>query len=636
MAKNNGLTNAKSIRIKFFLSLFFLFILLFTGVLGSLLNLKFVNSLRESPSYGYIQAALTFIILLINYNYFTSGIKALFTLKPNMDTLVALGAIDAFGFSMYVIFSNANDQLFFEAAAIIVTVITLGKLLEEDVRDKTSDVVNSLFALIPETVTILENDFEKEIPTDQIHKNDIFILKPGQYIPVDGIIVEGTTSINETTITGESIPLDKKVGDEVISGTYNINGMVKCRAVKVGVETTISQIITLAKNTAETKVPVQKVADKVSSIFVPVVILLAIVTFAVWMLLGSGIEYSVLRGISVLIISCPCALALATPIVVKFGSGVAAKHGVIFKDAVGLQRAGMTKIVVLGKTGTITQGNHVVKHIIPSHDVNEEELVRLAASVESASNHPLAKSIVAKAKEMNLDLYHVTGFAEEPGNGVTGYIQEHKYFCGRLEDSSLMCVKRDDVLLGAIMFRDEIREGSKEAIDELKSFGIKVVMLTGDNIDSAKEVARELEITEVYAQIRPEDKEKKISELKKNGIVMMVGDGINDAPALMSSDVGVAVGAGSDIALDSADVVLMGNSLKDVCHLIRFSRRVDLNIRENLFWALVYNCLVIPLAAGLFLPLFGWSLNPIICAAAMSISSLCVVLNSIRIRWIKK
>ena len=628
--------NAKRARIRLIASCVFLGVLMYLAMFGTMFNLKGPAFLREKGLLAYVQAVLALIVMFINRHFFISGFKSLFHLSPNMDTLVALGSSASFLFSVYVMFFMPHEHLYFEGAAMIVTLISIGKTLEARAKGKTTNAINSLLELSPKTATVLKDGKEITIPVEELKKDDIFIVRPGENIPADAVIIEGATSVNEAAITGESIPVDKKEGDSLISATSNINGFIKCKAVKVGEDTTFSQIINLVTDSAASKAPVQKIADKVSSVFVPSVILIAVITFALWKIFYGDLEFSILKGISVLVISCPCALGLATPVAIMVGNGVGAVRGVLFKNSQVLEQAGKTQIVVLDKTGTLTKGQPKVEGVYPEGDLSKEEVIQIAASIEKGSRHPLAKALLDEAARLNLKLSQVQNFLELPGIGVQGFINGQKYECGRLEDSAKIGLKKDGKLLGSILFKDEIKEDSLEAVNTLKALGIKVAMLTGDSDATAKEVGKALGIEKIYSRVRPHDKAQVVKELKNQGFVMMVGDGINDAPALTESDTGVAIGAGSDVAIDSAQIVLVKNSIMDVVFAIKLSRAVKKNIMQNLFWAFIYNVIGLPLAAGAFSLTLGLNLNPMICSLAMSLSSFCVVSNSLRLNKLKK
>lgn len=616
---------------------------------------------------GLAQLLFTVIIMVINQRFFISGFTSLIHRAPNMDTLVAMGATAAFGYSTYALFAMTvaqtagNDKLvmsymhefYFESAAMILTLITLGKTLEAYSKGKTTDALKSLMNLAPKMATVVRNEQEMLISADQVKKGDIFLVKPGESIPVDGIVLEGNSAIDEATLTGESIPVDKAVGDTVSAATINQSGFIKCEATRVGEDTTLSQIIKMVSDAAATKAPIAKIADKVSGIFVPAVITIAIITIIGWLLAGESVGFALARGISVLVISCPCALGLATPVAIMVGNGVGAKHGILFKTAVSLEEAGKVDIVALDKTGTITNGQPKVTDILPVDGISEQELLETAFSLEKKSEHPLAKAIVEYGEEKNFTVSVVDNFKAVPGNGLTGTLNEETLIGGNLlfiEKSLSISRKlkhsaeqlasagktplffaKENRLLGMIAVADVIKEDSPQAIKELKAMGIHVVMLTGDNERTAKAIGEQAGVDNVIAGVLPDGKESVIQALGKKGKVAMVGDGINDAPALTRADVGIAIGAGTDVAMDAADVVLMKSKLADVPAAIRLSRGVLRNIHENLFWAFFYNTIGIPLAAGLLIPVLGWKLNPMFGAAAMSLSSFCVVTNALRL-----
>lgn len=616
---------------------------------------------------GLAQLLFTVIIMVINQRFFISGFTSLIHRAPNMDTLVAMGATAAFGYSTYALFAitvaqtSGNDKLvmsymhefYFESAAMILTLITLGKTLEAYSKGKTTDALKSLMNLAPKMATVIRNEQEMLISADQVKKGDIFLVKPGESIPVDGIVLEGNSAIDEAALTGESIPVDKAVGDTVSAATINQSGFIKCEATRVGEDTTLSQIIKMVSDAAATKAPIAKIADKVSGIFVPAVITIAIITIIGWILAGESVGFALAIGISVLVISCPCALGLATPVAIMVGNGVGAKHGILFKTAVSLEEAGKVDIVALDKTGTITNGQPKVTDILPVDGISEQELLETAFSLEKKSEHPLAKAIVEYGEEKNFTVSVVDNFKAVPGNGLTGTLNEETLIGGNLLfiEKSLSISKelkhsaeqlasagktplffaKENRLLGMIAVADVIKEDSPQAIKELKAMGIHVVMLTGDNERTAKAIGEQAGVDNVIAGVLPDGKESVIQALGKKGKVAMVGDGINDAPALTRADVGIAIGAGTDVAMDAADVVLMKSKLADVPAAIRLSRGVLRNIHENLFWAFFYNTIGIPLAAGLLIPVLGWKLNPMFGAAAMSLSSFCVVTNALRL-----
>lgn len=605
---------------------------------------------------GLAQLLLCVIIMVINQKFFISGFKGLIHRSPNMDTLVALGSGASFVYSVYALFAMTDAQVkdnadlvmsymhefYFESAAMILTLITVGKMLEAHSKGKTTNALKALLNLAPKKATLLIDGKETEVTVDKVKKGDVFVVRPGESIPVDAEITDGSTAVDESALTGESIPVDKVVGDTVSAGTINKSGFIKCSATAVGEDTALSQIIKMVSDAAATKAPVAKIADKVSGVFVPAVIVIAIITIAVWLLCGQTVGYALARGISVLVISCPCALGLATPVAIMVGNGMGARKGILFKTAASLEEAGKTQIAVLDKTGTITKGEPKVTDVIP-FEITENELLKYAYSIEVKSEHPLAKAIIVKAEELSLNPYEVTDFKAESGNGLSAEYNgkriiggSKKYISSIIGISNDILSKADKLseegktplffmldnkLLGIIAVADVIKEESPQAIKQLQNMGIKVVMLTGDNERTAKAVGKLAGVDEVIAGVMPDGKEKVVAELKKQGKVLMVGDGINDAPALTRADIGMAIGSGTDIAIDAADVVFMKSKLTDVPAAVRLSRKTLRNIHENLFWAFIYNVIGIPLAAGVWIPLLGWQLNPMFGAAAMSLSS---------------
>lgn len=614
---------------------------------------------------GLLQLLLTAIVMVINQKFFINGVRGLLHKSPNMDTLVALGSGASFVYSVYALFKMTAvsgdmahhwlHEFYFESAAMILTLITVGKMLEARSKGKTTDALKGLMKLAPKTAVILKDGVETEVPIDQVQLGDIFVVRPGEQISVDGEIIEGTTAVDESALTGESIPVDKTIGDRVSAATLNQSGYIKCRALRVGEDTTLSQIIKMVSDAAATKAPIAKIADKVSGIFVPAVITIAVVTIIVWLITGQTVGFALARGISVLVISCPCALGLATPVAIMVGNGVGAKNGILFKTAVSLEETGRVNTVVLDKTGTITLGQPKVTDIIPAENISKEQLLSLAYSLEIKSEHPLAKAIIEKGEELKLTATDVQNFKALSGNGITAEISGKILYGGSLkfiseqitvdentvkiaekladEGKTPLLFSIENRLLGIIAVADVIKEDSPEAIKELQNMGIRVVMLTGDNEKTAKAIGKIAGVDEVVAGVLPDGKEAVIRKLKDNGKVLMVGDGINDAPALTRADIGIAIGAGTDIAIDAADIVLMKSRLSDVPAAIRLSRATLRNIHENLFWAFFYNAIGIPLAAGVFISLFGWELNPMFGAAAMSISSFCVVSNALRLNF---
>ncbi len=621
---------------------------------------------------GLIQLLLTTAVMVINQKFFISGFKGLIHRAPNMDTLVALGAGASYGYSLYALFAMTDAQMrgdaaavmgymhefYFESAAMILTLITVGKMLEARSKGRTTDALKSLMKLAPKTATVVRNGVEETVSIEQVRKGDIFVVRPGENIPVDGIVLEGHSAVNESALTGESIPVDKDAGDAVSAATLNQSGFLRCEASRVGEDTTLSQIIQMVSDAAATKAPIAKVADRVSGVFVPAVIGIALVTMIVWLIAGETIGFALARGISVLVISCPCALGLATPVAIMVGNGMGAKNGIMFKTAVSLEETGKTQIVALDKTGTITSGEPRVTDMIPAEGVTEEELLLTACALEKKSEHPLARAVLLKAEEDGVaETPEAEDFQAVPGNGLSGKLEGKNVYGGNLkfirkntsilpeteqlseklasEGKTPLFFSRDGQLIGIIAVADVIKEDSPRAVKELQNMGIHVVMLTGDNERTARAIGDQAGVDEVIAGVLPDGKESVIRALKKKGRVAMVGDGINDAPALTRADMGIAIGAGTDIAIDAADVVLMKSRLSDVPAAIRLSRATLRNIHENLFWAFFYNVIGIPLAAGVWIPIFGWQLNPMFGAAAMSLSSFCVVSNALRLNWFK-
>lgn len=639
---------------------------------------------------GLIQLLFTTAVMIINQKFFISGFKSLWHRSPNMDTLVALGAGASYVYSTYALFAMTDAQMrmdmdavmsymhefYFESAAMILTLITVGKMLEARSKGKTTDALKSLMKLAPKTAVVVRGGKEQEVPVDQVRGGDIFVVRPGENIPVDGIVLEGTSAVNESALTGESIPVDKEAGDQVSAATLNQSGFLRCEATRVGEDTTLSQIIQMVSDAAATKAPIAKIADRVSGVFVPAVITIAAITIIVWLLAGQSVGFALARGISVLVISCPCALGLATPVAIMVGNGMGAKNGIMFKTAVSLEETGKMQMVALDKTGTITSGEPKVTDMIPEDGVSEEELLKMAYVLEKKSEHPLARAILTLAVERGLsgkdcpkiqegahggnygvDGTEVTDFQAVPGNGLSGNWGEDRLTGGNLkfisenalvsatmkkkaellaeEGKTPLFFGKNGKLIGIIAVADVIKEDSPQAVKELQNMGIHVVMLTGDHERTAKAIGKQAGVDEVIAGVLPDGKENVIRKLKNKGKVAMVGDGINDAPALTRADIGIAIGAGTDIAIDAADVVLMKSRLSDVPAAIRLSRATLRNIHENLFWAFFYNVIGIPLAAGIWYPLLGWKLNPMFGAAAMSLSSFCVVTNALRLNWFK-
>ena len=618
---------------------------------------------------GLLQLLLTVVIMVINQRFFISGFKSLWHRAPNMDALVALGAAAAFGYSTFALFAMTDAQVrgdadavmsymhefYFESAAMILALITLGKMLEARSKGKTTDALKSLMKLAPKTATLLRDGAEISVPVEQVAKGDVFVVRPGENIPVDGTVLEGNSAVDESTLTGESIPADKTVGSTVSAGTLNQSGFIRCEATRVGEDTTLSQIIQMVSDAAATKAPIAKVADRVSAVFVPAVMAIAAVTVIAWLIAGRTAGFALARGISVLVISCPCALGLATPVAIMVGSGMGAKNGILFKTAVSLEETGKTQIVALDKTGTITQGEPRVTDMIPVNGISEKELLSLACALEKKSEHPLARAINQKAEQDGLTAEEAEQFKALPGSGLTASLDgavlfggSYKFISERVrvpddakeqserlseEGKTPLLFARDGELCGIIAVADVIKADSPQAIEEMRNMGIRVVMLTGDNERTAKAIGARAGVDEVIAGVLPDGKESVIRELKQKGKVIMVGDGVNDAPALTSADIGIAIGAGADVAVDAADVVLMKSRLSDVPAAIRLSRAALRNIHENLFWAFIYNIIGIPLAAGVFIGVLGWQLNPMFAAAAMSLSSFSVVTNALRLNF---
>ena len=619
---------------------------------------------------GLYELLISALIMVINQKFFISGFKALAHRSPNMDSLIALGATAAFGYSVFALFAMSGavveadkeqimyymNQFYFESAATILTLITVGKMLEAKSKGKTTNALKALMNLAPETAVLLVDGVEKTVPVEEVKVGDLFVVRPGDKIPVDGIVTEGQSAVNESALTGESIPVEKQTGDKVSSATINTSGYMVCRATRVGEDTTLSEIIRMVSDAAATKAPIAKIADKVSGVFVPAVIVISIITLVIWILAGESFGYAIARAVSVLVISCPCALGLATPVAIMVGNGIGAKSGILFKTSASLEQAGRTQIVALDKTGTITTGVMKVTDVVTADGVSEDELVLLASSLEAKSEHPISKAITLYANEKNVAATETTDFEVVAGNGLKAGINGENIFGGNAEYISkvadVSAVKnnlekyseqgktpvifaKENKLLGIIAVADTIKEDSPAAISQLKKMGLHVVMLTGDNETTARTIGAQAGVDEVIASVKPDGKEEIIRSLMKNGKVMMVGDGINDAPALTAANLGIAIGAGTDVAIDAADVVLMKNSLLDVAAAIRISRATLRNIHENLFWAFFYNVIGIPLAAGCYVSAFGWSLNPMFGAAAMGLSSFCVVTNALRLNFIK-
>ena len=653
---------------RLFVSLGFLLVLMYFSMGAHMWGWPIPSWLEGNHvAIGLIQLLLTIIIMIINKKFFVSGFKSVVHGAPNMDTLVALGASASFLWSVYALFMMTDAQVhggseaampwmnefYFESAAMILVLITVGKMLEAHSKGKTTDALKSLMRLAPKTANVVRNGVEATVPVEEVKPGDIFVVRPGESIPVDGVVLEGDTAVNESALTGESIPVDKAVGDTVSAATINTSGFIRCEATHVGEDTTLSKIIKMVSDAAATKAPIAKLADKVSGVFVPTVVSIAAVTLIVWLFIGKPFDFALARAISVLVISCPCALGLATPVAIMVGNGVGAKHGVLFKTAVSLEEAGKVKIVALDKTGTITKGEPEVTGLYPADGVTEAELLAAAYALEAKSEHPLARAVVAEAEKRALTADEVTEFKALPGNGLSatrgGKVLlggSMKYIAGQVspdkavldsaealadKGSTPLLFAENGRLLGIISVADTVKPESADAVSELKNMGVAVVMLTGDNLRTATAVGSAAGIDNVVAGVLPDGKEAVVSRLKMLGKVAMVGDGINDAPALTSADIGVAIGAGTDVAIDAADVVLMNSKLSDVPAQIRLSRATLTNIRENLFWAFIYNVIGIPLAAGCFISLLGWQLNPVYGAAAMSLSSFCVVTNALRL-----
>ncbi len=652
-------------------SLGFLAVLMYVSMGHVMWGWPLPSVLAENPlAIGLLEMTLTAVVMVINQRFFISGFRALWRRSPNMDTLVALGAAASFGYSLWVLFAMTGaaihepahmahylHEFYFESAAMILTLITVGKMLEARSKGKTTDALKALMRLAPQNATVLVDGQERTVPVAEVKKGDVFLVRPGESLPVDGLVLEGTSAVNEAALTGESIPVDKQPGDTVSAATVNQSGFLRCEATRVGEDTTLAQIIQMVSDAAATKAPIAKVADKVSGVFVPAVIGIALVTLIVWLLTGAAFGDALARGIAVLVISCPCALGLATPVAIMVGNGVGAKNGILFKTAASLENTGKVQIVALDKTGTITSGQPRVTDVAPAPGVGEEALLSLAYALETPSEHPLAKAVVDYAGEKGLSAAPVADFQALPGNGLTAKLDGHVLTGGSVRFMSERCqvpeevrrqaeelsaagktpllFARDEALLGLIAVADAIKPDSAEAVRALRNMGLRVVMLTGDNERTAQAVGKQAGVDQVIAGVLPDGKEAVVRELRQHGRVAMVGDGLNDAPALTRADVGVAIGAGTDVAIDAADVVLMNSRLSDVPAAIRLSRATLRNIHENLFWAFCYNTLGIPLAAGVFISLLGWRLNPMFGAAAMSLSSFCVVSNALRLNWVR-
>lgn len=664
-------TETPKLKKRLLYSVGFLAVLMYISM-GHMLSAPLPAVLTENPlAFGLVQLLLSVAILVINQKFFISGFQGLVHRAPNMDTLVSLGAGAAFVYSVYALFSMSQAQIsggtgaampwmhefYFESAAMILTLITVGKMLESRAKGKTTDALKDLMRLAPKTAVILQNEREVTVPIEQVKIGDIFAVRPGESIPVDGVVLDGNSAVDESALTGESIPVDKAVGDTVTAATINQSGYLRCRATRVGADTTLSQIIQMVSDAATTKAPIAKAADRVSGVFVPIVIGIAAITTIIWLCVGQGVGFALARGISVLVISCPCALGLATPVAVMVGNGKGAKNGILFKTAAALEQAGKTEIVALDKTGTITNGTPIVTDIFPAETVDENSLLHFACSLEQQSEHPLSKAITAYGEQNAVSLAKISAFEALPGKGLQCIADGQQVFGGNYafiaakegiptsavsaannlaeQGKTPLFFATDTSFLGVIAVADTVKSESPQAIKELQNMGIRVVMLTGDNERTANVVGKTAGVDEVIAGVLPDGKEAVIRNLQTSGKVMMVGDGINDAPALVRADTGVAIGAGTDIAIDAADVVLMKSRLTDVPAAIRLSRATLRNIHENLFWAFLYNTIGIPLAAGALIPLSGWTLNPMFAAAAMSLSSFCVVTNALRLNFFK-
>ena len=668
----SGVNEIKKMKTRLVSSIVFLIILMYFSMGKMLFGIEYPGIFKENPiANGIIQMLLSGIIMVINQKFFISAYKSTIHRAPNMDVLVSMGALASFVYSVYVLFSmtdahikgnhellhSLSHEFYFESAAMILTLITVGKMLEAYSKGKTTNAIKSLIDLTPKTATVIRKGKELVISASNVVLGDIFIVTPGKSIPADGEVIEGNSTVNESALTGESLPIDKTVGDKVSAATINQSGFLKCRATGVGDDTALSKIIQMVSDASATKAPIAKIADKVSGIFVPVVICIAFITTIIWLIAGESFGFSLARGICVLVISCPCALGLATPVAIMVGNGVGAKNGILFKTSAALENAGRISIAALDKTGTITKGEPRVTDVLPEKGITEDELLSVAYSLEKFSEHPLAKAIVAQCVEKNIQLNSVTDFKSLPGSGVTGVLDGEIVWGGNIrlmrertsissstissaervsgEGKTPLIFAREEKILGIIAVADVIKEDSIEAITALKEIGVAPVMITGDNKKTAEAIARQVGIEEVISEVLPDGKEAAIRTLQKKGKVAMVGDGINDAPALTTADIGIAIGRGTDIAIESADIVLTKSSIKDVSEAIKLSRATLRNIRENLFWAFFYNVIGIPLAAGLWIPITGWRLNPMFGAAAMSLSSFCVIINALRLNFFK-
>jgi len=668
----SGKHELKLMKIRLVSSIMFLILLMYFSMGQMMFGLEYFGIFKEnSVAVGIVQMLLSGIIMVINQKFFISAYKSLIHRAPNMDVLVSMGSLASFAYSVYILLAMTNAQangnhsllhdlsheFYFESAAMILTLITVGKMLEAYSKGKTTNAIKSLMELAPKTAIIIRKGEELVIPASEVMVGDVFVVKPGTSIPADGEVIDGHSAVNESALTGESLPVDKSVGDKVSAATINQSGFLKCRATGVGDDTTLSKIIQMVSDAASTKAPIAKIADKVSGVFVPVVITIALITFIVWIIAGENFGFALSRAICVLVISCPCALGLATPVAIMVGNGVGAKNGILFKTSEALEQTGKIKIAALDKTGTITKGEPRVTDIIPAEGIGEKTLLSIAYSLEKSSEHPLAKAIVAKCKEKNIPFEDIEKFESLPGSGVKGVVDGELILGGNVrlmkEKASLsdetisdaeklsengktpLLFSKNGDILGIIAVADVIKEDSKEAIETLKAKGIKPVMITGDNLKTAMSIAQQVGIEDVVSDVLPDGKEAAIRSLQYEGSVLMVGDGINDAPALTAADIGIAIGAGTDVAIESADIVLSKNSLLDVATAIKLSRATLKNIKENLFWAFCYNVIGIPLAAGLWIPITGWKLNPMFGAAAMSLSSFCVIMNALRLNLFK-
>ena len=665
-------TKKPSLKIRLWTSAVILIVLMYISMGHTMWGFPLPSFLAENPvNLGLCQMLLTITVMIINQKFFINGVKGLVHKAPNMDTLVAMGSFASFGYSVYAVFAMSEAQmagehalamsylheLYFESAAMILTLITVGKMLEAAAKGKTTSAIESLMKLAPKTATVLRNGKEIEVSIEEVQKGDVFLIRPGEQIPVDGVVLEGQSAVNESALTGESLPVDKDTGASVSAGTINVSGVLKCEATGVGEDTTLSQIIKMVSDASATKAPIAKIADKVSGVFVPVVIGIALVTLIVWLLIGQTFGFAIARAISVLVISCPCALGLATPVAIMVGTGTGAKNGILFKTATALEQAGKAQIVALDKTGTVTEGNPTVVSIIPTEGWSAVQLLTLAAALEKNSEHPLAEAIRKKAEDESIEAAEVSEFIVLPGSGLQAELKNSMLYGGNLqfiedkaevdnkmkniatglaeEGKTPLFFAQDGKLAGIIAVADVIKEDSVEAVKELQNMGLRTVLLTGDNEKTAKAIGKQVGIDEVIADVLPGDKDEVIRALQKKGKVVMVGDGINDAPALTRADIGIAIGAGTDIAIDAADVVLVKSRLSDVPAAIKLSKATLRNIRENLFWAFIYNIIGIPLAAGVWYFLLGWKLNPMFGAAAMSLSSFCVVSNALRLNFVR-